>query len=133
MRVLFRFTAVALVLTQLSCAAIFRGTTDTITVRSGEKGSVIYVNEMEQGQDQAVVQIPKDEVAKIRVSKPGCADRQAVVPTKFDPLSLLGILLDFGLISMLCVDYLATGAITRASQTNFIVTPACPNAISSAR
>ena len=118
--------AVAILATQFSCAAIFHGTKDTLTIRSREAGTTIYVNEIEVGREQAVTLVSKDTDAVIRVSKPGCTDASVPVPTSFDPVSLLGLILDLGLVSMLVVDYAATGAITRAAQTNFIVTPSCP-------
>jgi hypothetical protein len=43
----------------------------------------------------------------------------------FDPTSLLGILLDFGLISILVVDWGITGAIREAERTNYVLNPNC--------
>lgn len=116
---------VMLAATQLNCATIFNGTKDTITIRSNVKGTTFYVNEAEVGTDSAVALVSKKGDALIRASKVGCRDAVVPVPTEFDPVSLLGIFLDLGLVSMLLIDGAATGAITKASQTNFVVTPVC--------
>lgn len=118
----------ALVFLVSGCAAMFSGTKDTITMRSHEKGTTFYVNEAEAGRDSAVWVLSKNNNSNafIRASKEGCEDVTMPIPTEFDGLTLLGLLIDLGLISILIIDGAATGAWTKAAQTNFILTPKCP-------
>lgn len=109
------------------CAAIFNGTKENLTIRSNQKGSSIYLNGNKVGTDSANVIIPKKDLksAVIKVSKAGCQDATTAVPTTVDPATFLGILIDFGIISILVVDGLATGAITKASQEHIELSPVC--------
>jgi hypothetical protein len=107
------------------CATIFHGSTDQITIRSNEPGTKIYVDEQEVGRDSAIWAVPKKGNHSIRVAKTGCTDTVVPIKYSFDGVSLLGILLDFGLISMLIVDGAGTGAISKADQTAYILTPNC--------
>lgn len=96
-------------------------------VRSEVKGSKLYYNNEEIGTDTASVQISKKNLknAVLVAKKPGCSDAQTFIPTKFDASSLLGILLDFGIISILVVDLGVTGAINEAERTTFLLNPTC--------
>ena len=115
-----------MVLVQLTgCATMFHGSSDQIAVRSHEPGTKIYIDEMEIGTDSAIWAVPKQGKHSIRVSKMGCTDVQVPIKYSFDAVSLLGILLDFGVVSMLLVDGAGTGAITRADQTAYILSPNC--------
>jgi len=115
-----------LVLSQLmGCATMFNGSSDQIAVRSNEPGTKIYIDEMEVGTDSAIWAVPKKGSHFIRVSKNGCADTQVPIKYSFDATSLLGVLLDFGIVSMALVDGVGTGAITKADQTAYVLTPNC--------
>ncbi len=58
--------------------------------------------------------------------KAGCSD-STVIPTKsFDAITLLGILLDWGIISILVIDGACTDARTQFDQTNYVADPQCP-------
>lgn len=115
-----------LILSQLTgCATIFNGSSDQIAVRSNEPGTRIFIDEMEVGMDNAIHSVSKKGNHTIRVSKAGCADAQVPIKYSFDATSLLGILLDFGIVSMLLVDGAGTGAISKADQTSYIITPNC--------
>lgn len=108
-----------------SCAAMFSGTKETFNVRSNEPGTTLFLNEVEIGRDSAVTVVSKKKDVRIRASKKGCSDGQAVAEKSFNPVTLLGILIDWGVISILVIDWLATGAIWSFDQTNFVVTPNC--------
>jgi uncharacterized protein YceK len=114
-----------LVLQLAGCATIFNGSRDQISVRSNEPGTKIYIDEMEVGTDNAIWSVPKKGDHTIRVAKEGCADVSTPIKYSFDATSLLGILLDFGIVSMLLVDGAGTGAISKADQTSYILTPNC--------
>ena len=111
------------------CAAMFHGASDTIHVRSEEADTSFFADERDIGKGtSAVTALSKKGLSKVvlRAEKTGCSPRSVQIPTEFDALTLLGILIDFGLISILVVDWAATGAVTKASQTDYILTPECP-------
>jgi hypothetical protein len=116
---------IASLLNLASCAAMFSGTRDNISIRSNEEGSTIYMNEMYLGKNNAFTTIPKKGAYSIRVSKKGCADKTVPITRSFDPITLLGALIDWGLVSILIVDGVATGAIHKADQTTFVIDPEC--------
>lgn len=116
------------VLLNASCASMFSGTTQTILVRSDQKGTKLFLNNDEIGTDTATVQISKKNLNNsiLIAKKPGCTDAQSSIPTKFDATSLLGVFIDFGLISILIVDWGITGAVHEAERTSFVLNPSCP-------
>lgn len=109
------------------CATMFNGSSANITVRSEEPGAKIYVNEAFVGTGSATVSVPKKGNSSIRVAKEGCTDQTQAMGKRFDPTSLLGIFLDWGIFSMLIVDGAATGAISDIEPKNYVVNPSCPN------
>lgn len=111
------------------CAAMFHGSSETIHVRSEEADTRFFVNEREIGKGtSAVTALPKKGLSKavLRAEKQACITKSTPIPTEFDALTLLGILIDFGIISILVVDWAATGAVTKAAQTDYVLTPECP-------
>ncbi len=112
------------------CAAMFNGTKEQIHVQSEVPDTHFFLNEREIGEGtSAVVSIPKKKLkeAILRAEKPGCSEQSTMIETRFDAVSLLGILIDLGLISILVVDWAATGAITKADRRNYVLTPICTN------
>lgn len=109
------------------CASIINGTTETIHVRSYERGTKLYLNEKEIGTDVAKVIIPKKDLKHsiLFAKKDGCQDQSTFIRTRFDSISLFGLLIDFGLISILAVDWAYTGAIHQADKANYVLTPEC--------
>ena len=61
------------------------------------------------------------------VRKDGCTDSSVPVTKSFDATTLLGILIDFGIITVLLIDGAATGAWQDFDQTSYVVDPVCPN------
>lgn len=110
------------------CASMFHGTKETIHVRSEEPDTEFFIDSRKIGSGTtAVTTIRKKELSNVvlRAEKEGCHAKSSPVETQFDGISLLGILLDLGLISILVVDWAATGAITKAAQSSYILTPEC--------
>lgn len=109
------------------CATIISGTTETIHVRSYEPGTKLFLNDREIGTEFVDVTIPKKELkySVLSAKKDGCQAKSTNIRTRFDSLSLLGLLIDFGLISILAVDWAYTGAIHQADKANYILTPDC--------
>ncbi len=111
------------------CASIFHGTQETLHVRSDEPDTQFYLNNRDIGKGTfADVTIAKKEMGNsvLHAEKKGCNTKSASIVTSFDGITLLGILIDLGLISILVVDWGVTGAVNKASQTNYVITPECP-------
>lgn len=109
-----------------SCATMFSGTKETIYIRSNRPNTVFYANERELGTGSSVVfTVPKKKLSSttLRAEKKGYTAKTAPIETAFDPVCLLGIFLDYGVISILCVDGVGTGAVTKAAQTEYVLTP----------
>lgn len=115
----------ALVCLQSGCAAILTGTTDTIAIRSEEPNTKIFVDGQLVGMNSATFVLPRAGDHVVEGVKAGCGTARYPVPYELNPATLLGVLIDLGLVTILVVDGLATGAATRASNTNIIVTPDC--------
>lgn len=114
------------------CATMFHGTTDTLYVRSEEPNTRFFINERALGTGTsaiAVVEKKNMSTSILRAEKANCNSRTTPIATKFDSMSLLGILIDWGIISILVVDMGINGATTRAAQTDYILTPECTTPI----
>jgi len=120
---------VAMALISSGCASMFHGTKDTIYLRSDEPDTHYYCNDRDLGKGTAaIVTIRKADLSSstLRAEKEGCTTKTTKIDTKFDATCLLGILIDYGIISILVVDWGSTGAVKRASQTEYVLTPDCP-------
>jgi hypothetical protein len=109
------------------CSTIIHGTTDTVTFNSTEEGTVLYLNGIPRGKDAATLQLVRGEDYVVRASKKGCKDTVSPVSNTFDATSLLGILIDFGLISI-PVD-LISGAAWKFNPKMYTVTPICESSV----
>ncbi|MBP5399532.1 MAG: hypothetical protein J6Y53_03855 [Alphaproteobacteria bacterium] len=110
------------------CASMFSGTKETIIVQSEDRDAKIYIGEEYAGTGAGVATISKKKLADnvtIRASKKGCRDSVRHVETKIDATTFLGCLIDFCVVTVGVVDWLGTGAIREAAQTNYFVTPIC--------
>jgi len=125
MKNLVKIVSILSLLFSTSCALMFNGSQDTIMIRSNEDGAKIYMNEGYIGKNNAVSVIDKKGDYVIRVSKKGCEDRTIPIVRTFDATTLLGVLVDFGIITILVVDGVGTGAWTKAKQTSYIIDPEC--------
>ena len=116
----------AVVTTSMSgCAAMFHGSSQQVAVRSNVPGTELYVNEAFVGKDNGVTTFQKRNNYMITARKQGCTDTTVPAPKSFDAITLLGVLIDFGLVSVLLVDGAATGAWQQFDQTSFVVDPRC--------
>ncbi|WP_190274820.1 PEGA domain-containing protein [Leptothrix cholodnii] len=118
-----KFLALACVVALGGCSSIIKGTSETISVNSIEKGTTIYVDGAARGLDSASVSVKKGKPHSIRAEKDGCQAVTADTTETFDPTSLLGILLDFGIFSI-PID-LMSGAAWKVEPTTYTVTPIC--------
>jgi len=106
-----------------ACATIIRGGHDTLTVNSLEKGSVIYVDGVPRGKEHAQLEVERGNTHTILVKKEGCQDVTAQTGESFDAVSLLGVFIDFGIISI-PVD-LISGSAWKTKPKTYTVTPIC--------
>jgi hypothetical protein len=110
------------------CATMLSGTNEILTVRSNEQDTKFFFNQMEIGNGtSAVTNVSKRDLSgsTLKAEKPGCSFAEVPVMTQFDPLTLLGILWDWGIFSIFLIDWAATGAVTKATVKNYITTPGC--------
>ncbi len=124
---MFKALIICLTVLTTGCASMFSGTTQNLLLRSDVRGTKLYLNNEEVGTDTATVQISKKNLgnAVLLAKKPGCSDYSTVVSTKFDATTLLGVLIDFGLITVLVVDWGITGAVREAERTSYVLNPTC--------
>jgi hypothetical protein len=123
LRALVLLLTVAVALLSTGCASIMRGTSDTITITSLEEDTIIYVDEIPRGKNQAVAEVSRGEEHTIKVTKAGCQTMVVQTGKKFDMTSLLGILIDWGIISI-PID-LVSGAAWKTHPKIYTVTPIC--------
>lgn len=105
------------------CATVIKGTNDDVSINSLEDGTIIYVDGAARGKDTAFVNLAKGEEYIIRAEKEGCKPVTATTGESFDPTSLLGIFIDFGIITI-PID-LISGAAWKIQPTTYTVTPIC--------
>ena len=107
------------------CATMFNGSSQVISIRSNIDDAKLYVDETYIGKGNGVATFQKKKDYTIRARKEGCRDG-IIIPTKsFDPTTLLGILIDWGIISILIIDGAATGAWQKFDQTGYTIDPDC--------
>jgi len=107
------------------CATIFNGSTQTVNIRSNDALAKLYVNEEYMGQHNAVYTFKKKDNYIIKAEKMGCQTTTITPKKVFDPTTLLGVFLDWGIVSIFVIDGAATGAWQKFTQTNFVIDPNC--------
>ncbi|QQN87708.1 PEGA domain-containing protein [Acinetobacter variabilis] len=107
------------------CATMFNGSSQTVNIRSNDTEAKIYVNEEYMGKNNAVYTFKKKENYVLKAEKAGCKTTTVIPQKTFDPTTLLGIFVDWGIISILVVDGAATGAWQKFNQTSYVVDPDC--------
>lgn len=83
----------------------------------------------EIGKDNATVTVAKKHLKETYfvAKKEGCMDARVEVATKYDATSLLGVLIDLGIISILVVDWGINRATTEAERRDYVLNPTCPD------
>ncbi len=118
--------AVSMVLSSLSgCAAMFHGSTQQIAIRSNVPGTELYANEAYVGKENGVTIFQKNQNYMITARKAGCTATTVPASKSFDAITLLGVLIDFGIITILLIDGAATGAWQQFDQVSYVVDPRC--------
>lgn len=119
----------ASVLISSGCASIVSGTSQDISLRSNTPGTSLYVNGEFVGIDQAETTFKKRKNYLISAEKEGCKANTIKAEKSVDPATMGGILIDFGLVSILMVDMLITGAWKQFDETSFVTDPLCDSLI----
>lgn len=104
---------------------MFHGTTQQVDIRSNVEGANLYANEAYVGKGSGVTTFHKNQNYTITAKKDGCTASSVPASKSFDAITLLGALIDFGIISILVIDGAATGACQQFSQTSYVVDPKC--------
>jgi hypothetical protein len=125
MRSVSSVLVILLLLVQSGCAAMFHGTSDQITIQSPDPDSKIYLDSMLIGKGSAMASVKRNTQHNIVVKKDGCHEQLVQTGTSFDAVSLLGVLIDFGVISMLVIDWGATGAMWKVDPLIYHPAPIC--------
>jgi len=126
-RLISMLTAASVLTMSLSgCAAMFHGSTQQVAVRSNVPGTEIYANEAYIGKDNGVTTFQKNKNYMLTARKAGCTDVNVPASKSFDAITLLGVLIDLGLVSVLLIDGAATGAWQQFDQTSYVIDPRCP-------
>ena len=107
------------------CSSMFNGTTQVVNIRSNEEGAKLYVNEQYMGKDSTTYTFKKKNNYVLRAEKEGCQSNTIKPEKKFDPTTLLGVLIDYGIVTILLIDGAATGAWQEFADTSFVVDPIC--------
>jgi hypothetical protein len=118
-------TVAALSVQIAGCAAMFHGTSDQITIQSPDADAQIYMDSVLIGKGAANAYVKRSTTHTLSVKKSGCADHSVETQKSFDAVSLLGVLVDFGVISMLVVDWGLTGAMWKTDPLVYHLAPIC--------
>lgn len=123
----FNVLLVGSLIFNISCASMFSGTSEKIRVRSDVPGTKLFLNDEEIGTDEATVKIAKKKLkdSQIIARKEGCKSKKVDIETKFDPITLLGLFVDFGIVTIGLIDWASTGAVFEAERTNYVLNPVC--------
>jgi S1-C subfamily serine protease len=126
MKKILALLVTVVVLVQVSgCAAMLHGTSDQITVQSPDAETSIYMDDVLIGKGSAKAYVKRNTTHTLTAKKNGCTNYQVETQKAFDGVSLLGVLIDWGLISILVVDWAVTGAIWKTEPTYYHVAPVC--------
>lgn len=115
----------SLTITLSGCASMINGTTQNISVSSTQRDAKLYMNGEYIATGNGVATLRKKEDYILTAKKEGCNDTSVPVSKSFDPTTLLGILIDFGVISMLVIDGAVTGAWNKFDRTNYSLDMQC--------
>jgi len=126
-----RLIIMTLAIFSTGCAAMLKGTKDDVVFQAGDGhptsfaiNGVPVAGGAEVPTAMASVKTKGNTRATVTATREGCAPVTVPLQTSFAPVSLWGIVWDFGLISMGLIDGAATGAAVRTDPVQ-VVTPVC--------
>ena len=123
--ILIKLTVFCSIILSTGCASMFNGSSQQVSVRSNVDGAMLYVNEGFIGKETGITTFKKKKEYNIVARKEGCTDASVQASKSFDPTTLLGVLIDFGIITVLVVDGVGTGAWQQFDQTSYVLDPVC--------
>ena len=106
------------------CASMFSGSEQTIVIKTTE-GTEVYIDDRYAGTGYVKRKVSRDEPHIIRVESKDC-QRSITTQAEFNKMSLLGLMLDAGLISI-PTDF-ATGAAWQVYPDRIQLNPECEKA-----
>jgi len=109
-----------------SCAYLIHGTSDEINIQSSNPKAELYLDDQPIGIGSAMAIVHRDKTYTIQAKAAGCETRTVQTGDRFDPISLLGLIIDFGIVSILIIDMAITGAAWKTYPRTYIVNPVCP-------
>lgn len=104
---------------------MFNGASQQVSIRSNQPDVDLYVNEAFIGRGNGITAFKKKEEYVITARKEGCMPVSIPASKSFDATTLLGVFIDFGIISILAIDGAGTGAWRKFDQTSYIIDPQC--------
>jgi len=107
------------------CAAMFKGTSQEISIRSNDPSAKIYVNDAFMGVGNTRTIFKKNKNYTIRVEQKDCTATSINASKSFDPVTLLGVLIDYGIFTVLVFDGIGTGAWQEFDQESFVIDAKC--------
>tara|TARA_R110001592_G_scaffold67059_1_gene205838 strand:+ start:11868 stop:12290 length:423 start_codon:yes stop_codon:yes gene_type:complete len=122
---LIKAAVVSSIVLASGCASMFNGSSQQVSIRSNVDGAMLYVNEGFIGKESGVTTFKKKKDYHIVARKDGCTDSSVQASKSFDATTLLGVLIDFGVITVLLVDGVGTGAWQQFDQTSYVLDPVC--------
>jgi hypothetical protein len=123
MRLIKTALSLLIFLNVTGCASMFSGSQQTLVVKTTE-GAEIYIDGRYVGTSLIKREVARDMSHEIRVEKDGC-ENSFRTQSKFNKTSLLGVLVDAGLISI-PIDF-ATGAAWHVWPNKLEIQPICDN------
>jgi hypothetical protein len=105
------------------------GTQETIYVKSQVPETHYFLDDEEVFPIKDELSIPKKSIrnAVLYARKDGCESVGLELPTSFNQVSLLGLFVDLGLISILVIDWGIYGSIWELDKLSYELTPKCPS------
>jgi hypothetical protein len=126
MKTITTFVVFVFIMNTMGCALMFHGKSDQISIQSQSSDAILFLDGVPIGKGTATATVQRGQKYTLTARKNGCSDASPIqTGRKFDEISLLGILIDWGLISILLVDNLS-GAMWRTDPISYTVLPNCP-------
>ena len=107
------------------CASMFNGSSQQVSIHSNLSDAKLYVNEQYIGKEYAITTFKKKQNYTITARKDNCDAMSIVASKSFDATTLLGLFIDYGIISILVIDGIGTGAWQQFDQTSYLIDPKC--------
>lgn len=108
------------------CATMINGSTQTVEIKSNQETAKIFINDEFVGTHQTAQLLKKNQDYTFKAEKEGCTTATLKAEKEFDKTTLLGLLIDAGIISIGAIDYATTGAFQKFSSEEFNLQVDCP-------